>query len=282
MYVKKRSDGQCFKTELPKNQLKLLQPVNLKDETFVEQLKKLEADLFVVIAFRMLPEKVWALPPLGTINLHASLLPQYRGAAPINWAIINGETETGLTTFFIEKEIDTGKIIDQIKTKINFDMDVGDLYLKLIELGKILILKTVNEISINNITATNQKKFEIEKLKNAPKIFKKDCYVDWTDKAVDVYNKIRGLSPYPGAKCTLYNIKKEKAFMFKLLKAEIPTVQSNLEEPIKASESGILFACNDNYICISKIQLEGKKAMNFKEFLAGNNLNDWRVYNPSN
>ena len=263
------------------NKLQLLQPLNLKDQAFLEKLKKLNADLFVVVAFRMLPEMVWKLPALGTINLHASLLPQYRGAAPINWAIINGEMETGVTTFFIEKEIDTGKIIDQLKTKISFEMTAGDLYLKLMNLGEQLILKTVNNISINKIEPMPQKNIDSQGLKNAPKIFKEDCYIDWRNNVLDVYNKIRGLSPYPGAKCTLLNIKKQKSFMFKLLESNITEIPVNKKEILTSNNQGILIACNDMYIQLTKVQLEGKKAMNYKEFLAGNNLSDWRIQNPS-
>ena len=271
----------AIKKYAEKNNLKLLQPLNLKEQSFIKKLKNLNADLFVVVAFRMLPEIVWKLPSLGTINLHASLLPQYRGAAPINWAIINGEKETGVTTFFIEKEIDTGKIIDQLKTEISFDMTAGDLYLELMNLGEELILKTVNNISKNQIEPIPQKIIDSQALKNAPKIFKEDCYIDWRNNALDIYNKIRGLSPYPGAKCTLLNIKKQKYFMFKLLESNITEIPVNKKEILTSNNHGILIACKDMYIQLTKVQLEGKKAMNYKEFLAGNNLSDWRIQNPS-
>ena len=157
----------------------------------------------------MLPEVVWGMPKKGTINLHASLLPQYRGAAPINWAIINGEKESGVTTFFIEKEIDTGKIIEQLKVEIGPNTNVGELYSQLIELGKKIIISTVDKISSNNVVAIDQNSIKNDEIKNAPKIFKKDCIINWNNTKQNIHNKIRGLSPYPGAKCFLYNKRKK-------------------------------------------------------------------------
>ena len=263
-----------------KNNLLTLQPENLKDPEFINELKKLNADLFVVIAFRMLPEVVWGMPKKGTINLHASLLPQYRGAAPINWAIINGEKESGVTTFFIEKEIDTGKIIEQLKVEIGANTNVGELYSQLIELGEKIIGSTVDNISENNIVAIDQKTILDGEIKNAPKIFKKDCIIDWNDTKQNIHNKIRGLSPYPGAKSFLYNKNKEREMMFKLLKSEIDDITFSEKPSITSSKKGIYIKCKDGYICISALQMEGKKAMNHNEFLAGNNLTDWSIQTP--
>ena len=263
-----------------KNNLLTLQPENLKDPEFINQLQELNADLFVVIAFRMLPEVVWGMPRNGTINLHASLLPKYRGAAPINWAIINGEKESGVTTFFIEKEIDTGKIIEQLKVEIGPNTNVGELYSQLIDLGKKIIISTVDNICSNNFVAIDQKNIIDGDIKNAPKIFKKDCIIDWNDTKQNIHNKIRGLSPYPGAKCFLYNTKKQREMMFKFLKSEIDDASFS-ENPIMTSnKKGIYIKCKDGYICISALQMEGKKAMNHNEFLAGNNLNDWSIQTP--
>lgn len=175
----------------------VLQPVNLKDQAFVDQLAQLKADLFVVVAFRMLPEQVWQLPSKGTINLHASLLPQYRGAAPINRAIMAGETKTGLTTFFIEKNIDTGMILDQTTLDINPDENAGSLHDRMMVKGADLLLHTVNEIAKENINPKPQ--MESSDLKPAPKIFREDCKINWNLPEEDIFNHIRGLSPYPGA-----------------------------------------------------------------------------------
>ena len=177
----------------------VLQPNNLKDESFLTELKALEADVQVVVAFRMLPEAVWNMPRHGTFNLHASLLPQYRGAAPINWAVINGDIESGVTTFFIEHQIDAGNIIFQEKTKIKVEDNAGDLHDKLMQIGSQLVCKTID--AIGNGTAPNSQ--QIGKPTQAPKIFKDTCQIDWNKDIHSIYNHIRGLSPYPGAWTTL-------------------------------------------------------------------------------
>ena len=180
--------------------LKVLQPEKLKDEAFVEELRSLEADLQIVVAFRMLPEIVWNMPPMGTFNLHASLLPQYRGAAPINWAVINGDTETGITTFFLKHEIDTGEIIDQVKIPIADTDNVEIVYDKLMMLGGDLVLKTVDAILEGNVKTTPQEELvKVEELRPAPKIFKETCRIDWNAGVKKVYDFVRGLSPYPAA-----------------------------------------------------------------------------------
>ena len=207
----KQSDVTVFAKE---QGLNVLQPENLKDEQFVAQLESLKADLFVVVAFRMLPAVIWAMPPKGTINLHASLLPHLRGAAPINWAIMNGLTETGVTTFFINEVIDTGKIIDQRKVSIGENMNCGELHDVLKNEGAQLLLETINQLSRGGIQALEQ---ETNVSTEAPKIFKKDCEINWNNKSLHIHNQIRGLSPYPAAWCILYNRKKQEQFQFKLL-----------------------------------------------------------------
>ena len=182
-----------------KNDLQLLQPEKLKDEEFVSSLKSLGADLFVVVAFRMLPEVIWNMPPKGTINLHGSLLPDYRGAAPLNWAIINGDSKTGATTFFIEKEIDTGNIIDKVEIEITKNMNVGDLHDRLMLKGANLLVQTINKISQGKLTGTPQAELMTDQIKEAPKIFKDTCRIDWNKSNSEVHNHIRGLSPYPAA-----------------------------------------------------------------------------------
>ena len=184
--------------------LRLLQPVKLKDPNFIEELRSLKADLQIVVAFRMLPEIVWAMPRLGTFNLHASLLPQYRGAAPINWAVINGDTETGITTFFLQQEIDTGNIIQQVKVPILDTDNVEDVHDKLMVLGGNLVLETVDNIIADNVRPIPQEQFASERpLRPAPKIFKETCKIDWTCGVKRSYDFIRGLSPYPAAWTTL-------------------------------------------------------------------------------
>jgi methionyl-tRNA formyltransferase len=252
----------------------ILQPEKLKDEKFLSDLKAIDADIFVVVAFRMLPEIVWAMPPKGTFNLHASLLPKYRGAAPINWALINGEKESGVTTFFINQIIDTGSILAQEKVGISENMTAGELHDELMHLGAKLTVETLNNLANGKIMAVPQDEELAKQLPHAPKIFKADCEIDWNEKAYSVHNKIRGLSPYPAAWCSL--TKNGVRTTFKLfsssLTKEIPDSKS-----LKKGSAGILFPCEDYYINISELQPEGKRRMNYKEFLAGNDLNDYSL-----
>lgn len=255
-------------------QLHVMQPTNLKDEGFIEELRSLHADLFVVVAFRMLPEVVWSMPPKGTINLHASLLPNYRGAAPINWAVINGEKETGVTTFFIEKEIDTGKVIERASVQIGENETVGELHDRLMELGAKVTSSTVKKIMLDQVEGIDQLKLTEGIEKHAPKIFKQDCLINWNQSAQVVHDFIRGLSPYPAAWCTLVNSKQEER-TFKLFRGT--KIDQRVTDPHKLIETkeGILFPCSDFYISISELQPEGKRRMSYKEFLAGNTLQDW-------
>jgi methionyl-tRNA formyltransferase len=261
------------------NNLRILQPEKLKDEHFLAQLKELQVDLFVVVAFRMLPEEVWKMPAFGTINLHASLLPNYRGAAPINWAIINGDKETGVTTFFIDEAIDSGKIIAQEKVKISNNTNAGELHNELMSVGAQLTLKTVDIISQKQHTVIDQNKFERKDFKTAPKIFKEDCEISWQETVENVHNKIRGLSPYPAAWTKLKNTKKQEILMVKLFASK--TIENNgisLIGNLQEHSDGILFQCSNGFICITELQLEGKRRMTYKEFLAGNEIKDWELF----
>ncbi|MBK7128960.1 MAG: methionyl-tRNA formyltransferase [Crocinitomicaceae bacterium] len=253
----------------------VLQPEKLKDENFLNSLQNLQADLFVVVAFRMLPEAVWNMPPKGTINLHASLLPQYRGAAPINWAVINGDTETGATTFFIEREIDTGKIIDRVKIPINPTDTAGTVHDKLMEEGAILLVKTVEDIFANNIRPVEQQILIHGDLKPAPKIFKEDCQIDWTQPAQQCYNKIRGLSPYPGAFTTISNGEETKT-----LKIFSSVLHEDNKADIKRIEqtgTSVRIGAQRGWLEITDLQLEGRKRMKTAEFLNGFNISGWQI-----
>ena len=261
------------------NNLIILQPEKLKEEHFLAQLKELQADLFVVVAFRMLPKEVWKMPAFGTINLHASLLPNYRGAAPINWAIINGDEETGVTTFFIDEAIDSGKIIAQEKVKISSNTNAGELHDELMSVGAELTLKTVAAISQQTHTVIDQDKFDGKDFKMAAKIFKEDCEISWDETVENVHNKIRGLSPYPAAWTKLKNTKKNEILLVKLFSSK--TLENNgisLTGNLQEHSDGILFPCKNGLICISELQVEGKRRMTYKEFLAGNEIKDWELF----
>jgi methionyl-tRNA formyltransferase len=255
--------------------LTILQPSNLKDESFQKELSELNADLFVVVAFRMLPESVWSMPPLGTINLHASILPNYRGAAPINWAVINGDKETGVTTFFIEKEIDTGKIIERETIRIDENETAGELHDRLMELGAKLTCQTVTKIKNNKAVGIPQIELTQGELKLAPKIFKPDCEIDWTQKVEIIHNFCRGLSPYPTAWTKFYQGEQSKSFkIFKTLKTTIP---SSGKTCLSADKEGILVPCSDFYLRIIELQPEGKRRMDYKSFLAGHKIEEFKT-----
>jgi len=255
-----------------KHQIPVLQPTNLKSPEFAEELKSYQADLQVVVAFRMLPEVVWDMPTIGTFNLHASLLPQYRGAAPINWAIINGETETGVTTFMIKHEIDTGSIIFQEKENILPDDSAGTLYARLMQKGAQLVLKTVEAISRDDYTLSPQKTEDVT-LKSAPKIHKETCEIDWNQPAEKVRNFIRGLSPYPAAYTTLSTPQGDKNC--KIFKTSVTdTKDENLQPGATKTDNKtyIYIQTADELLAIDELQLEGKKRMPVQEFLKGNKL----------
>ncbi|TDQ06888.1 methionyl-tRNA formyltransferase [Pedobacter metabolipauper] len=246
--------------------IKVLQPLKLKDPVFIEELKALEADLQVVVAFRMLPEMVWNMPPKGTINLHASLLPQYRGAAPINHAIINGEKESGVTTFFLKHEIDTGDIIFSEKVTISENETAGELHDQLMVTGAGLLVKTVKAIEEGNYEEQPQP--ETETLKHAPKIFKDDCLINWNQSAETIYNMIRGLSPYPTA-FTKLNDKTLKIFKSELDNSEPGIAAGGF---LTDGKTFLKFAAKDGFIRLTDVQYEGKKRMLVDEFLRGMRL----------
>jgi len=244
----------------------VLQPEKLKNPEFIEELRSYQADLQVVVAFRMLPEVVWNMPPKGTINLHGSLLPQYRGAAPINHAIINGEKESGVTTFFLTHEIDTGNIILSDSTAIADDETAGDLHDKLMYIGADLLVKTLKAIEAGEVNEQPQP--QSNELKHAPKIFKDDCKIDWNNQALTIYNLIRGLSPYPTA-FTFLNDKTLKVF-----KAEIEDKEPGITAGgfLTDGKTYLKFAAKDGFIKLLDIQYEGKKRMLIEDFLRGMRL----------
>jgi methionyl-tRNA formyltransferase len=264
--------------------LKILQPEKLKNEFFLQELRSLNAELQIVVAFRMLPEVVWNMPPMGTVNLHASLLPQYRGAAPINWAIINGEKETGVTTFKLQQEIDTGDILLQERIEIGDDETAGELHDKMKITGADLLVKTLKGLadgrlsevsqsamvngqwSINNTNRHQDSPFTIDhsRLKIAPKIFSETCKIDWSKTVKEIYDLIRGLSPYPSA----FTYLDEKLFKICRAEKEINSVVGDREYETDG-KNYLKFRCSDGYISVKEIQMEGKKKMMIEEFLRG-------------
>lgn len=246
--------------------LTLLQPTNLKDEHFLSELKALDANLQVVVAFRMLPKVVWNMPKLGTFNLHASLLPNYRGAAPINWAIINGDTKTGVTTFFIDDKIDTGAIILRAETEITLDENAGELHDRLLHLGSETVLKTVALIEKGNVITTTQE--ENEDIKTAFKLNKENCKIDWTKTASEIANHIRGLSPYPAAWCYL----KDKNEEWNIKLYETKMCLDNHDYPIGkliSTKKEMKIAVKNGFIEVLSLQFPGKKRMSTVELLNG-------------
>lgn len=245
--------------------LPVLQPEKLKDPEFIEQLRSYKADLQIVTAFRMLPEVVWAMPRLGTFNVHGSLLPQYRGAAPINWAVINGETETGLTTFMLKHEIDTGNMILQERIAIGENEDVGSVHDRLMELSKEMVLKTVRlieECDREGKPLPTVPQPELPDLKPAPKIFKEDCQIDFNKTAQEIHNFVRGLSPYPGAWT-------DDQRMLSVCKASPVKIFKVAISPVAEQKGHIILPCADGYIDILELQAPGKKRMDAKSFLNG-------------
>ncbi len=246
--------------------LTILQPTNLKNEEFLSELEALNANLQIVVAFRMLPKAVWKMPELGTFNLHASLLPSYRGAAPINWAIINGETETGVTTFFIDDKIDTGEIIQQERIPIEPDDTAGALHDKLMKVGANLVLNTVQQIGEGNVQT--QKQPDTKELKSAYKIFKDTCEIDWKKPINDIYNHIRGLSPYPASWTTLTN--GDESIFLKIYEASREVDKHELQPgTIVFDKTELKVAVDGGYIKLLEIQLPGKRKMKTSDVLNG-------------
>ena len=251
--------------------IKILQPEKLKEESFLAELKKIKADLFVVVAFRMLPEVVWQLPSFGTINLHGSLLPQYRGAAPINWAVINGDKKTGATTFFIEKEIDTGNIIDKTEILIGENDTAGAVHDILMVKGAILLTKTVKSIFDGSVKTTHQKDLITnEVLKSAPKLFKESCKIKWTDNGEHIHNLVRGLSPYPTAFSDYFDEKNEK-HNIKIFETRFtPKPHKFVPGYIECDNKSYLHVyCTNGFLSLIDLQLPGRKRMKIDELLRG-------------
>lgn len=258
----------------------VLQPVKLKDPEFIAELRSLRADLFIVIAFRMLPEIVWTMPRLGTFNLHASLLPRYRGAAPINWAVINGDTETGVTTFFLKHEIDTGDIIAQKKVEILPSDNVGDVHDKLMHIGAQLTLSTVDDIIHDTLTVTPQEQLVTagEPATPAPKIFKETCKIDWNRDATEIHNLVRGLSPYPCAWTELFDAAggmSQPLYNVKILETRLTDESTGAVPGSLIIGKNMKIACGDGHLLeIVTLQPSGKKAMGAPDFLRGARLAD--------
>ncbi len=260
--------------------LKIFQPGKLKDENFLNELRILDADLFVVVAFRMMPKELWQMPRSGTFNLHASLLPQYRGAAPINRAIMNGETETGVTTFFLKHEVDTGNILFREKVTIGENKTAGELHDKLKMIGAELVLKTVNAIGSQNFKEIPQSELVPDNvsLKTAPKIFKEDCKINWNQNIESVHNHIRGLSPYPAAFTEIVS-PDQQPYLVKIFKSEKELFNGTSPETIETDGKTFLkIAGRNGFVQIHEIQLQGKKKLLTEEFLRGFKLsNKWKV-----
>ncbi len=249
------------------NGLNILQPEKLKNPEFISELKSLNADLQIVVAFRMLPEVVWSMPPMGSVNLHGSLLPQYRGAAPINWAVINGETETGVTTFKLKHEIDTGDILLQQSFPIGENETAGEVHDRMKEIGAQLLVKTVQQLAAGVLAEKPQTSNQqpATPLKHAPKIFTETCKIDFAKTADEVHNLVRGLSPFPGAFCSL------NGKTLKIFRTEKEVSNPDIEPgQYKTDEKTFLkFACSNGYVSVKELQLEGKKKMNIEDFLRG-------------
>ena len=255
--------------------LPVLQPISLKDDLFINKLKKLNANLFIVVAFRMLPEIIWKLPNLGTINLHGSLLPKYRGAAPINWAIIKGEKETGVTTFFINETIDTGSILLQQKIQIEEAETAGDIHDKLMEIGASLLSQTIYQLLNSKLIPIKQNlkgNFPL-----APKIFKTDCQLNFTRPIQEIQNMIRGLSPYPTAWMKIIHKKSKEEKNLKIFKSSIHSYSSSNEIQINCSKELLMLQLKDGVLKIHDLQLEGKRKMNAVEFMNGFAVAEWEV-----
>ncbi len=254
-----------------KHDLPLLQPTNLKDADFQAELAALKADIQVVVAFRMLPEAVWAMPPMGTINVHGSLLPNYRGAAPVNWAVINGEEETGVTTFQLKHEIDTGAILKQKKTPITPEETAGSVYVRLMNLGAELLVETLTGLFDSTIEPIPQNQLMDEAdIKHAPKIFKPDCAINWNQSAERIFNFIRGMAPFPGA---YTHVKvQDKKLLLKVKSSELTENPSNEAGLLEIKDKSIFVHTNDFQLKLTDVQLEGKRAMAPADLLNGTPL----------
>lgn len=265
-----------------KHNLPLLQPEKLRDEDFQQQLRAWNADLFVVVAFRMLPKSVWAMPPMGTFNLHASLLPQYRGAAPINWALINGEKETGITTFLLNEKIDEGEILLQQKTAISPDDNAGTLHDRLALMGRKLVVETIQGLMDHTLQPRRQEECKMPipgqpEFRPAPKIFKADCAIDWNRNGEELVNFVRGLSPYPAATMMMEDNKGQQQ-TFKIYEISFEKDPSSALFSVNTDGKNYLKIGNrDGFINILSLQLNGKRKNSIAEFLRGYSVSDWKI-----
>lgn len=257
------------------HELPLLQPEKLRDEEFQQNLKAWGADVFVVVAFRMLPQSVWSMPPMGTFNLHASLLPQYRGAAPINWAIINGDTETGVTTFLLNEKIDEGKILLQETTPISLSDTAETLHDRLAAMGRQLVVRTLDGLSDGSLSPMVQP--EVAELRPAPKIFKPDCAIPWNKNGVDIVNFVRGLSPYPAA-IMMMEDDKGRQQQFKVYEVAFEQCSdTTIGEVVTDCKKYLKIGISGGYINILSLQINGKRRNNIDEFLRGYNVSNWKL-----
>jgi methionyl-tRNA formyltransferase len=264
----------AVKETAKKAEIPILQPISLKDESFLAALQAFDADVFVVVAFRMLPEVVWKMPSRGTINLHASLLPNYRGAAPINWAIINGESQTGLTTFFINEAIDCGAILKQHTMEILPGTTAGELHDQMLDPGVNLILETLH--AIENNLAESIPQSATDSTKEAPKLTKLNTRVNFNATGLEITNLVNGLNPYPSAYCLLRHKPSQRTVNFKIFSGVYVPEEHPLQV-LSSNKDGILFPCLDGYFCVQTLQPEGKRSMNYKEFLAGNDISQFEL-----
>ena len=258
------------------NQIPVLQPLKLKDPEFLSQLEALKADVFVVVAFRMLPTEVWKMPKHGTFNLHASLLPDYRGAAPINWAIINGDTKTGVSTFFIDEAIDTGNVIGQTEMDISENESAGELHDRMIDVGGKLVVETLNRIATNEVNPIPQSELGTS-MRPAPKLFKDNTQIDWNENPEVIHNLVRGLNPYPAAWTTWKNSKGELKNV-KVFKTSVSDQNGSGSIHLSSSKTQLFVDTHKKRLEILEFQVEGKKKMTAKEWLVGNNPADWSIF----
>lgn len=254
----------------------ILQPISLKDESFVSELRALNADVFVVVAFRMLPEVVWKMPSKGTFNLHASLLPDYRGAAPINWAIMNGDTKTGLSTFFIDEQIDTGSVILQKELEISENESAGSLHDRMIPIGGKLVVETLDKIAAGNVQTIPQDEIGASLNRPAPKLFKENTKINWNDEIKTVHQLICGLSPYPAAWSSLTNVKGETKTV-KFFETRIISTTNKALHDMWNTKDAFYIQLKDGVLEVLEWQMEGKKRMKTKEWLVGNQITDWKL-----
>ena len=260
--------------------LTVLQPTNLKEESFVNELKHLNADLFIVVAFRMLPEVVWKIPQLGTINLHGSLLPDYRGAAPINWAVMNGDQKTGVTTFFINENIDTGDLLLKREMEITPNESAGSVHDRMMHLGAETIIETIQGVNKGTLKAIPQSEINDSPKRPAPKIFKNDCKIDFSKDAKAMHDFIRGLSPYPGAWLRIKNTEKDQVKTLKVFETNL--TKDNIDNTSKEagliiSDNKLYLVWNENQLEICSLQLEGKKRLHVSDFLSGFKAEEWEI-----